>query len=232
MTIRESALFKSPNLSEFQKRVNSAAVQLALCDPSLVHKGNRGTLFERACRKVADDGYNFKKGKSRSKVYGEESCTPASPPRRRKLNEQMRTERLQELTEDMESIGSRVAIKEKHLAQAETVRNYKLCDQLCEEIQELKTSRRAKSRELAILQQKEARANLYRHSRSSRSVTPVSTPSSPVSPLVTTSPASSLREASPSSPLFLPKHSDGGCTSYQESASYPEGGDPSQGQTL
>jgi len=219
--IKQSMLFKSPNLSEFQEKVNSAAAQLALHNPSLVHKGNRGTLLERARRKVADDGYLFKKGKSRSKVYGEQSCTPSSPPKRRKLNEQMRAERLNELAEDVESVGSRVAIKEKCLAQAEAVRNYKLCDQLCEEIQELKSVKRAKSRELVILQQKETRANRYRYSRSSRSVTPVSTPdlvSSPVSPLLTTSPASSLREVSPSSPLFVPKHTDEGCTSFEESA--------------
>lgn len=102
----------------------------------------------------ADDGYNFKKRKSHSKVYGEQSCTSSSP-KRWKLNEQMRAKRLHELAEDVESIGSRVAIKEKRLAQAEAVRNYKLCDQLCEEIQELKSLKRAKSRELVILQQKE-----------------------------------------------------------------------------
>lgn len=135
----------------------------------------------------------------------------------------MRAERLHELAEDVESIGSRVAIKEKRLAQAEAIRNYKLCDQLCEEIQELKSLKRAKSMELVILQQKETRANRYRCSRSSKSVTPVSTPdvaSSPVSPLMMTSPASSFREASPNSPLFVPKHTDGGCTSFQKNASY------------
>ena len=219
--------------------MNSAAAQLALHDPSLVHKGNRGTLLERARRKVADDGFNFKKGKSRSKVYGEQSCTSSSP-KRRKLNEQMRAERLHELAEDVQSIGSCVAIEEKRLAQAEAVRHYKLCDQLCEEIQELKSLKRAKSRELVILQQKETRANRYRCSLSSRSVTPVSTPdvaSSPVSPLMMTSPASSFREASPNSPLFVPKHTDGGCTSFQENASYLSESesvvaDPSQHQNL
>lgn len=50
--VEQSILFKTPNLSEFQKKVNSAAAELALCEPSLVRKGNRGVLLERARRKA------------------------------------------------------------------------------------------------------------------------------------------------------------------------------------
>ena len=59
--IEEQALIyrKTANrpLSDFQVRVNDAAIELALGQPSLLRKGNRGELLERARRKVADDGY-------------------------------------------------------------------------------------------------------------------------------------------------------------------------------
>lgn len=60
--VEQSILFKTPNLSEFQKKVNSAAAELALCEPSLVRKGNRGVLLERARKKVSEEGFVFKKG--------------------------------------------------------------------------------------------------------------------------------------------------------------------------
>ena len=67
-------------LSNFQVCVNAAAVELALGEPRLLRKGNRGELLEKARKKVADDGYCFKKGKSRSKIYGssdDSECTSA-----------------------------------------------------------------------------------------------------------------------------------------------------------
>ena len=57
------------NLTDFQERVNAAAVELALQNPALVRKGNRGELLEVARKKVSES-YTFKKGKSRSKMYG------------------------------------------------------------------------------------------------------------------------------------------------------------------
>lgn len=78
-------------LSDFEIRVNDAAVELAVGEPSLLRKGNRGELLERARKKVADDGYCFKKGRSRSKLYGNnDDAEPPSAPKRPKLNEKMR----------------------------------------------------------------------------------------------------------------------------------------------
>ena len=69
---------------------------------------------------------------------------------------------MEELNEEVESQTQRIAIKEKRLAQAEASRNYKLCDQLSEEIQELKAAKRAKGREIAIIQLKEKRSMKYK----------------------------------------------------------------------
>ena len=54
---------KKRPLSQFQKNINEAAVQIALQDPSVL--ATRKLLLDAAREKVIDDGYKFKKGKSR-----------------------------------------------------------------------------------------------------------------------------------------------------------------------
>lgn len=56
-------------LTGYEKAINEAAIHLALQDPSLVV--NKGDLFERAKRKLLMDGYQYKRGKSRSKLTKE-----------------------------------------------------------------------------------------------------------------------------------------------------------------
>ena len=50
----------------------------------------------------------------------------------------MRQQRMEELQEDIEDTLKRIPLKEKRVIQAETNRNYKLCDELSEQISELK----------------------------------------------------------------------------------------------
>ena len=95
--VQEQALiYRKPNLTSFQQKVNSAAMELALENPVLIQKGNRGELLEKARSRVSSDGYNFKKGRSRSKVYGEESAVE-STPKRPKFDGDMRRKRKKEL---------------------------------------------------------------------------------------------------------------------------------------
>ena len=65
---RESRIYKRPDeqLRVFEKHVNEAARDLCLKDPQILNK--RSTLLELARKKVAEDGYAYKKGHSRSKV--------------------------------------------------------------------------------------------------------------------------------------------------------------------
>ncbi|KAI8144449.1 hypothetical protein BJV82DRAFT_607377 [Fennellomyces sp. T-0311] len=53
-------------LTSYESAINEAAVQLALDNPSLLV--NKGNLFEMAKRKLLDSGYQYKRGKSRSKL--------------------------------------------------------------------------------------------------------------------------------------------------------------------
>ena len=52
-------------LTNYQKRMNQAAQELCLGNPGLLHK--RKLLIDAACNKIIEQGFQFVKGKSRSK---------------------------------------------------------------------------------------------------------------------------------------------------------------------
>lgn len=107
-------------------------------------KRNHGELLEVAQKEVAES-YTFKKGKSRSKMYGSwKDKVPTS--KRPKFDREMRDNRVTELNEVIVDLTKRIAIKESRCQQAEIARNYKLCDQLSEDIMELKSEKRQNER--------------------------------------------------------------------------------------
>lgn len=153
----QAILFHKPK-SEYHMKVNKAAIDIGKSKPHLVRKGNRGELLDLARKKVADEGYNFKKGHSRSKVFGKGG---SGAPKRQKLDKDMRHQRMDELQEDIQDSTKRISLKEKRVVQAESTRNYKLCDELSEQISELKQYKRQKEKEYALLQKSEKRAVKY-----------------------------------------------------------------------
>lgn len=124
----------------------------------MVRKGNRDVLIELA-RKKASETYSFRKGKSRSKVYG--TSKDGSPtPKRPKLDKELRDNRIAELNEIIPDLAKRIAIKESRCQQAEPVRNYKLCDELSEEIMHLKSEKREKEKELLLFKKTSEQRNM------------------------------------------------------------------------
>lgn len=117
---------------------------------SLLNK--RGELLEKARRKVADEGYIFKKGRSRSKVYGNPEAT--TTPKRPKFDEEMVEERLQVVSEELSDISRMLQFKERRLSQAEAAKNYKQCEQVTEEIMSLKSRRHELESEKCIFEKK------------------------------------------------------------------------------
>ena len=65
-----------------------------------------------------------------------------------------------------------MCIKEKHITQAESVQNYKLCDDLLEDIGEIRGKKRELEREKALLEAKDKRAKRRKMTTSS-STSPV-----------------------------------------------------------
>ena len=127
--------------------------------PSLLMRGNRGKLLEKSRESVHDEGYSYKKGKSRAKrLY---SSSSSDTPKRKKMNASMRTDVIRELEEDKKDIERQILVKEKRRDQAESVRNYKLCDEIMNEISKLKTVLREKTHQLKLLLQKESKSKWY-----------------------------------------------------------------------
>ena len=94
---QQVVIYHSSELTDFQKKVNAAAAEIAQQDPRLVHKGNRGLLLDKAREHVSNQGYVFKKGKSCSK--------------RLKVFETIRTQRISDLRDKIEGIDNHMRIK-------------------------------------------------------------------------------------------------------------------------
>ena len=108
----------------------------------------RGALLRLARKRVAEDGYTFKKGHSRSKIYGQSS--ESSTQRRAKYDEEMRDERLQHIEEELVDITKMLLFKEKRLSQHEAAKNYCSCEQVTEEMMTLKGRKRELEAEKAL----------------------------------------------------------------------------------
>ena len=103
----KSVNYHSSELTDFQKKINAAAAEIALQDSTLVCKCNRGLLPDQARQQVSSEGYVFRKGKSRSKFYGEPSPSPA---KRIKISEALRSQRIVELRDEIESLDNHIPI--------------------------------------------------------------------------------------------------------------------------
>ena len=141
-------------LKEFERRVNSAAAELCLNDVKLLD--NCGKLLQLARKKVADDGYIFKKGHSRSKVYG--IPQDESVPKRPKYSQEMRESRIEAIGDELRDIVRIVQFKEKCPMQAEAAKKYAMCEQLTIEIKELRDKKRELELEKAQFVKKGKRA--------------------------------------------------------------------------
>ena len=62
----------------------------------------------------------------------------------------MRTKHISDIEEDLKDLSDRLQYKEKRRNQAEMCRNYKVCDDLTEEMTALKRQKREKLEELNI----------------------------------------------------------------------------------
>ena len=120
-----------------------------------------------ARKKVHDDGYHYKKGKTRSKKLEPGLSEEVEPqPKRRKINAYERQRRIHELNEEISGLNRHIKIKEQRIDQANSSRNYRMCDELAGEVTELKTRRRELSAELGDLQHRSKKATQYQRRKS------------------------------------------------------------------
>ena len=151
-------------ITKYQENINSAAVELALQDPNLLL--SRQKLLNLARAKLNEE-YAFKKGKSRSKQL--KDSPPA--PKRPKTSQSIRSKHISELEEDIKDKEKMRPIKVQR-KNANLSRNYKLCDQLTEEMSELKGKKRECEKQLNTLKRKQQQAAWYVLKKKGRGVRP------------------------------------------------------------
>ena len=158
---KSSMIFQGEQkLTDYQKRINDAGYSLCQGNPTLL-LGKKGDLLELARAKVHEDGYNYKKGHSRSKKH--QSMVEGSEPavKRAKVNAEERQRRLAELTEEISELSKRITFKERRIEEATLSHSFRVCDDLASEVSELKARRRELTAELAKFQQNAKKATYY-----------------------------------------------------------------------
>ena len=128
---------------------------------------NRGKLLVLAQERVHETGYTYRKGKSRSKSYGS-GIEEATCAKHIKITVGECTDRIKAIKEELYNLKDRVSFKHKRLEAAESSKNYKLCDQLSEEVGELNKTRHLLELEMKVLEKKESKSQRYYKSRSRR----------------------------------------------------------------
>ena len=194
--------------------MNKAAVSLCLNNPQLLLK-KRSELIAMARQKIIDEGFQFKKGKSRSKKGNAEPIEPKS--KHQKTTHSFREKRLIEIEEKVGDIGDRITFKEKRSTECIGNSDYEKCDCLKKDIMSLKQDRRELLAEKDQLIVSNRKAAWYKKKKSSDtdSSDTLATENDPFSPISLDSdfgPFSPQDNSNPSSPgtdnslLPLPSH--------------------------
>ena len=131
--------------------MNEMAKSLCMENPDLMI--SRALLIQKSREKLHDSGYSYKKGKSRSKAF-ETSSSEGGAPKRPKIYEEMRTSRINELEDQIKDLTDTLSYKEKRREKASNVHNYKECDELTQQISQVKSERRLLEKELEQLKRK------------------------------------------------------------------------------
>ena len=82
-----------------------------------------------------------------------------------KINVKLRQKRISVLEEDIANLDQQISFKEKRRQQSESVRNYKLCEEITHEIGIVKQQRCQLSEELNQYHEKERKAKWYQRSK-------------------------------------------------------------------
>ncbi|KAL0078073.1 hypothetical protein J3Q64DRAFT_1293524 [Phycomyces blakesleeanus] len=171
-------------ITAYQDAINQATAKLALNNPTLLlHKGY---LFELAKKKLIEDGYSYKRGKSRSKYSTDIKAPkmPCNPPlqliqinhKRKEHAEQASKERAERL-KDIQDILKALLSQEQHqnalLRYASHCNNQKSQMVAEHELEYLASSRQSLKREMNKLKAQERKHQWYKRRQVSRSL-PVS----------------------------------------------------------
>ena len=137
-------------LYEYRSRLNEAAFNVALENPTLV--ANKGALLEQAKQKVDKDGYNYRKKRSRS------STIAPLPENTVKMRPNIRSRQMKQISEDLEEVKKEVFHLEKSREKARNINADERALRITKEMDPLRQKRQRLEEELQLLQQKEKKS--------------------------------------------------------------------------
>ena len=165
---KESAIYRDLQpgsfLFEYRSKLNDAAFNIALENPTLI--SNKGTLLEQAKKKVEDDGYLYKKKKSRSPTLN-----APQPEKSVKMNPSMRAKQLQQISEDVDEVKKEIFHLERSREKARNVNVDERALRLTKEMEPLRVRKRHLEEELLLLQRKEKKYSKDKERREKKSTT-------------------------------------------------------------
>lgn len=119
--------------------MNEAAVSLCLNNPQLLLK-KRSELIAMVRQKIIDEGFQFKKGKSRSKKGNAEPIEQKSKHQKKQLTVSRKV--VIKIEEKVSDISDRITLKKKRITECIGNSDYEKCDCLKKDIMSLKQDRR------------------------------------------------------------------------------------------
>lgn len=148
-------------LSTYEMQVNSAS--LALCQDNVSLLANKKKLFELAKQKVNADGFNYKKKKSRSKVFGlkAQNLECGSEDKKNKVVKEVRDKRITALQEDIASCKETITLLEQQRNKFVTTEKFIQAADIVDQVKNKRKDMRDLELELGKLQKAEARSVKY-----------------------------------------------------------------------
>ena len=154
---KKCVIFKCENLSNYQKAVNDAAIELAKKDGSFLL--NKGKLFEMAREKVFADGYHYAKKESQSKYFGAASKAPKA--KRKYTSESIHSSHIQDIQESITSITDTINLLIQQKQQYVNTEKFLQAAEINTTILEKNKAKRDLERELANLSKAKKRSKDY-----------------------------------------------------------------------
>ena len=145
-------------MTDYQNRINDVSQEICVKNPTMLRSRQKLLV---ACQEEVNKTYQFKKGKSRSKRHIAQSDPGSSKPKRKKLTKDFRLERMKAVEEEVKHLKERMSYKEKRRQMAEDQKNYKLCDEITEEISALSKECHVLELEMMELAKKDNRSKMY-----------------------------------------------------------------------
>jgi len=140
-----------------------------ICVKDIAMLGDKGKLLELARVKLHERGYIYSKGKSRSRVLNPEA-TNQEKQKRQRIDQTERKHCIENLQDELKDLGKHITVKERRIEQAQTGMNFKLCDQLSDEISKLKAKKREVDTRLQVILHKEKQSKSYFDRKKSKQI--------------------------------------------------------------